>query len=86
MSELTVKLTGWKKVADVGLPTPLEEGDRIESVYILTTLNTVGLATYNFETKLFRVDNGYGGEIWEPDMVIAWCYWMTEELKVEIEE
>lgn len=90
MSELIVTLKGLKKVSEVGLPTPLEVDDRIESVYILTRNGSAsynfGLATYNFETKLFRIDNGYGGEIWEPDSVIAWCYWMEDELKIEVEE
>lgn len=86
MSELTIKIKGLKKVSEVGLPTPLEEGDTVESVYILTDMNTFDLASYDFENKTFRVDNGYGGEIWNADSIVAWCYWDNDELKVEVEE
>lgn len=55
-------------------------------MYILTDMNTFDLASYNFENKTFRVDNGYGGEIWNADSIVAWCYWDNDELKVEVEE
>lgn len=55
-------------------------------VHILTDMNTFDLASYEFENETFRVDNGYGGEIWNADSIVAWCYWDNEELKVEVEE
>lgn len=86
MSDLTIKMKGLKKVSEVGLPTPLEEGDMVESIYVLTDMNSFALASYDFHDKTFRVDNGYGGEIWEADSIVAWCYWLHDELKIEIEE
>ncbi len=80
MQDITVKIEGLKRISEVGLPTPREEGDEIESVYFLADEDepTFRLGTYNFEEQYFRSDNGYGGEIWEPDDVVAWSYWSYE--------
>lgn len=82
-NNFSIKLSGLKKVEEVGLPEPLNEGDKIESIYVLTDINTFGLAVYNFEDKTFRIDNGYGGEIWNANSIVAWCYWVNDELEVE---
>lgn len=78
--EITIKIEGLKLMSEVGLPKPQDEGDNIVSVYFLEGKKelTFRLGTYNVKEKYFRSDNGYGGEIWDPEGVIAWNYWITE--------
>ncbi|MGN0537546.1 MAG: hypothetical protein ACI4M3_06175 [Acutalibacteraceae bacterium] len=75
---MEVKIKGLKKVSEVGYPKPLEEDDIVESVYFLACMGDFydfRLGTYNFETMEFRADNGYGGEIYHREDIVAWNYW-----------
>lgn len=82
---MEVVIKGLKECAKVGYPVPLSDSDEFESVYFLAKFDDGScefrLGTYNFMTQEFRADNGYGGEVYDKDMVVAWNYWYDDDGK-----
>ncbi len=83
---MEVVIKGLKECAKVGYPVPLSDSDdEFESVYFLSRGQDgcceFRLGTYNFMTQEFRADNGYGGEVYDKDSVVAWNYWYDDDGK-----
>lgn len=80
---MEVLIKGLKECAKVGYPVPLSDDDETESVYFLARFEDgeceFRLGTYDFENQEFRAENGYGGEIYDKENVIAWNYWYDED-------